>query len=304
MYLKYDDIVISLGSLRINSFQTGKDEYGKLRPQFVLDPDGIVGIDDGPGTKRNNTPRPISWGDFSEPGYKSARLITLTGTAIAHSPSDLQAMRDDFMGELQHGKYEEMRIQTGELQGTPNPREGVRTYTSRSANVGIEGTPRWNRLGDTVAAFKIDLYAPDPRMYGDKQVVMITDTTVVGGLALPAMFPVDFENPRASQATAIENHGNTDAWPTFVVTGDYYLGFQISDGRSKIVRYEGIVTETAPVTIDMMSGIVLQNGTDKSNLLTRRDWFSIPPLGSIQPTFQPIQDAWGKCDIIFRDTWI
>lgn len=297
MYLKYEDIAISLGSIRINSFQTGA-------PQFVLDTEGISGLDDGPGTKRNNTPRPISWGDFSEPGYKSARLITITGTAVAPSPLALQSMRDDFMGELQHGKYEEMKIQTGDLQGERFPVGNSINVISRYVNVGIEGTPRWTRQSDTIATFKLELYAPDPRIYGDKQIVMLTDSTVSGGLALPAAFPLDFDNPRSAQITAIYNRGNTDSWPTFVVTGDYYLGFEISNSRNSIVRFDGIVTGSSPVTIDMLAGTAIQDGVDKSNLLSRRDWFSIPSLASIQPTFTPVQDAWGKCDIIFRDTWI
>lgn len=296
MYLKYDDISIGLGNLRMNSFQS-------RAPQFVLDPDALSGFDDGPGTKRNNTPRPTSWGDFSETAYKSARLMTITGTAIANTPWELQRMRDDFMSVLQHGGYQEMSVQTGDIQGT-RPRDDINNRSTRYISVGLEGTPRWVRQSDTFATWKMELYAPDPRMFGPKNVVVITDSTIVGGLALPAAFPIDFDNPRVSEAVTMYNFGNTESWPVFKVTGDYYLGFQITDSRSNIIRFDGIVTNSAPVTIDMAAGTAIQSGVDKSNMLSRRDWFSIAPNGSVQPTFIPIQTGFGRCDIIYRDTWI
>lgn len=286
MYLQDDYLAISIGNLKMNSFQTAK-------PEFVLDPDAISGWTDGVGTKRDNTPRPISWGDFPEPSYKNARLISITGTAIARNATELQLMRDDFMGTLQHGSYEEMRVETS--TGRRNARYAI---------VGIEGTPRWVQQHDTIATWKLDLYAPDPRIYGVEQRMTLTDTTVTGGADFPITFAFDYGSAEVPEAYQIYNYGNTQAWPKFIVTGDYFLGFEVTNGNSKKIRYEGVVTRSAPVTIDMGAGTAMQSGVDNSHLLTRRDWFSIPPNSSIQPMFYPIQDAFGWCDIIFRDTWI
>lgn len=284
MYLKDESLVVEFdGRLQVRHEHTAT-------PQFVLDPTALTGFFDGPGTKRDTTSRPVAWGDFKEPAYKHGRLMSVTGTAIANNAVELQLLRDDFVSLYSDGGYGEMRV--------------LNSAGVRYMYVGVEGTPRWEVQYDNVATFKLDLYAPDPRMYGPEFRALITDRISTGGLDFPLDFPVDFAGPQVHIATTAANYGNVDAWPKFVVTGDYFFGFEITNGSSKVVRYEGMVSRSSPVTIDMGAGTAIQNGVDKSNLLTRRDWFPIPPNSSIQPVFHPIQDAFGWCDIIYRDTWI
>lgn len=284
MYLKTDYLIVELdGKCQLVSFHD-------TIPRYELDPDAISGWFDGPGTKASTTPRPTSWGDFTEPAYKNSRLITVTGTAIARNNVELQEMRDDLMSVYSDGTLGEIRVLNG--AGT------------RYAYVRMEGTPRWVQLLDNAATWKLELYAPDPRIYGLEKRITLNDSTVSGGLDYPLDFPIDFESPTPPESLQIFNNGNVEAWPKFVVTGDYYSGFEITNGNSKKIRYEGMVTQAAPVTIDLGAGTAIQNGVDNSNLLSRRDWFSIPPNSSIQPMFYPIQDAFGWCDILYRDTWI
>lgn len=261
-----------------------------INPQFQLDPDALQGFYDGVNVKRSETPRPNQWGDFKEPGMMSAREISISGVATANTPQQLHAMRDEFTGLLSHGGYSEITVQNS--SGT------------RYLEVGLRGSPSWVQKIDTAALWKLDLYAPNPRMYGPKHTIQITDSTVSGGLGFPLSYPMNFGGPVKSQAQAIFNNGNTESWPVFVVTGDYFSGFSVSDGNSSFITFTGTVTTSSPVTIDTAAGTAMQNGVDRSILLSRRDWFSIPPNSAIQPAFNPIQDAFGWCDIIYRDTWI
>lgn len=259
-------------------------------PQFVFDDNALVGFTDGVNVKRTEAVRPNQWGDFAEPGLLSSRILTLTGTAVADTPEQLHQMRDEFVAILSHGGYEEIAVQNA--SGT------------RYINVSLHNSPSFIQKIDKAALWKLELYAPDPRMYGQKRFAQITDGSVSGGLDFPINYPLDFGGPIIPEAVVLYNNGNAHSWPEFKVTGDYFSGFEITDGLNSVLRYEGTVTTQAPVTIDTGRGVVLQNGVDNSRLLSRRDWFSIPPGSSIAPRFYPIQDAFGYCDIMYRDTWI
>lgn len=259
-------------------------------PQFVLDEKALEGFLDGVGVKRSETTRPNQWGDFSEPSLLNSRHMTLTGTAIASSTEQLMQMRDEFTALFRGGAYREISIQN--------------SVDTRYTTVAIEGQPSFVQKLDSVAIWKLDIYAPDPRLYGLHRNVIITDSTITGGLDYPMDYPLNYGGGTKVQAIAIENNGNTESWPTFTVTGNFLDGFSITNNNGKYLTYRGVVTMQSPITIDTASGTATQNGTDVTVGLSQRDWFSIPPGGSIQPLFLPTVDGVGWCDILYRDTWI
>lgn len=283
MYLRNDNLFVTIGQ---TIFRSSKSGLG----QFVFDPDALQGFLDGVGVKRSDTVRPNQWGDFSEPGLLGPRRLTLTGTAIASSPTQLLQMRDEFTSLLIDGLYREISIQN--------------SVETRYITVTLEGTPSFVQKLDNVALWKLELYCPNPRMYGMEKTLQVTDGSTSGGMNLPVSYPISFGAAVTTPSFAIFNNGNTDSWPTFKVTGNFYGGFSVSDGLNNIITFEGDVTMAAPVYIDTLRGMATQNGVDKSTLLSRRDWFSIPPKSSILPRFLPRQDATGWCDIMYRDTWI
>lgn len=284
MILIQDDIVAEIDGLLIH----GKKQNGSY---FVFDPDAIQGFYDGVSVKRTETVRPNQWGDFSEPSLLNARVLTLTGTAIAmQGPGELLQMRDKFTSLLIDGKYREIAI--------------TNSSGSRYLNVTLQGQPAWVVKSDNVALWKLDLYSPDPRMYGPIKSRQLTDSIITGGTDYPVDYPVDYGQATAVNAISISNNGNTHSWPKFYAIGDYNGGFSITDNGSNLIRYDGMVTRSAPVLIDTAAGTATQNGVDKSNLLSSRQWFSIPPGQSIQPIFIPSADVAGWCEIIYRDTWI
>lgn len=283
MILQNDDLFVTIGStiFRAKPFMT---------PQFVFDPDALQGFFDGVNVKRNETTRPNQWGDFREPGLLGARHLTLTGTAVANSPAQLLSMRDELTSILAHGEYAEIAVKN--------------STETRYITVGLEGSPSWVQKIDTAALWKLELYAPDPRMYGVQKSAQVTDNTITGGVDYPMDYPVNYGGGTLKPSVTLSNNGNTHSWPTFVVRGDYYSGFVITDNSGKRIRYDGVVSLSDPVTINTADGTATQNGIDKSTLLSQRGWFPIPPKSSIQPSFLPVQDAAGWCDIMYRDTWI
>ncbi len=295
MYLKTDRIVVTIKDVVFRSFRSG------TVGQYVLDPNALTGWDDTTNTRRDATVRPVSSGDFSEPYTFSARVIGLSGTAVARDRSELQRMRDNLAGVLNEGEYAQVSVETS--TGT------------RYATVGLENKIEWVQQLDNVALFRVELYAPDPYIYGYEQVITIgtgSGTSAGGGLTYPLKYALDYNAQNKEQtASTVTNNGNVDAWPKFVVTGDYYSGFTITDGKDKSVTYNGMVTPQSPVTIDMAKGTAMQNRIDKSTNLSEREWFSVGPSQTMKPKFIPIADVtggpiWltGWCDIIIRDTFI
>jgi len=284
MYLKDDKIDVTIKDV---TFRTSRTAVGL---QFILDPTALTGWTDGTSARRDNALRPVSNGDFSETATMAARLISISGTAVAANAAELQIMRDKFVGLLADGLYTEIAVST--------------TLGTRYSTVGLEGTPSWTQQGDTVAVFKLDMYAPDPHLYGGVQTFQTGSNVIVGGLKYRLSYPLNYNLSGANTIQTVKNTGNTDSWPSFIVTGDYFSGFSIDDNLGNKVTYTGMVTFSAPVTINMAKGTATQSGVDKTTLVNNRDWFSIPAGATIQPRFTPIQNGSGWCDIIYRDTWI
>lgn len=294
MFLKTDKRIVTFPTANPVIMRSSK--YG-TGPQFVLDETAIAGWDDGVGVRRgtSDTSRPISDGDFPEQGLLGSRTITLTGMAIATNPIELQQLRDTFVGLLNDGNSIEMSVENA--AGT------------RYATVYLGNQPNWTQKFDNSAVWKIDLWAPDPRIYGIKKRFQVPGgLSSVGdqtGLGMPIGYPLDYGGAGAVPHYFMDNNGNIESWPVFTVYGAYPNGFTLTyAGASKKVVYNGPVSFADPVTVDMAAGSATQSGIDKSYNLSSRGWFSIPPGSLIQPQVivQDLSSGW--CDIIFRDTWI
>ena len=283
MYLKSDILEVKIGRVTIGSSK-------HLLPAFVLDEEAVTGWTDGVDIRRDITPRALAWGDFPERSYKSSRTITITGTAISTSPQELHYMRDVLAGLFQKGVAEEIAVTNA--SGT------------RYAYVSLASAPAWLQKSDTIAVWKLDLYADDPRIYGPAKTPRITDSSIIGGLKYPITYPVNYGAGIFSQSNTITNNGNAPAFPVFTAVGEFYGGFTIDDGRGNSVVYTGVVTPQAPVSIDMMKQTATQSGFDRSTQLQSRNFFSVAPGETIAPKFTPLVSGSGWCDIMYRDTWI
>jgi hypothetical protein len=285
MYLKDDKIIITIGqNVVMRSFRIGTGA------QYLLDATALVGWTDGVDIKRNFTPRQMRSGDFQEEGHHAARYISITGMAVAPDIFSLKEMRDDFTGAVMPSKYQTITIED--------------SFGVRSSSVTLGGKTSWVQLTDTAANFKLDLYAPDPYVYGPQKQLQVNSISYYGGTSFPVKFPFSFNRPPASLSLILENAGNSDSWPTFIATGALPTGFTITNNAGSTVTYSGAVSYSAPVSIDMQRGVAMQNGVDRSDNITERQWFSIPPGTTIQPSFGALTPGPGWCDILYHDTWI
>lgn len=283
MYLQTDKIVATIGNIVMRSYPTPN-------PQYLLDPTAVVGWADGVDARRTTTPRVISDGDFPEKGYHASRYISFTGTAIADDATSLHKMRDDLIGAIKPEVLTQMSFE--DITGL------------RFANVTLAAKVSWVQQTDTFAIFKVDLYAPDPKIYGPVRKFSLPARGAGGGLKYGLKFPLSYNVPKDGQPLYISNAGNVLSWPIFVVTGDYPSGFSITDNAGNYITYGGPVTMTDPVILSSATGSATQGGNDRSTMLKQRQWFPIKPNTTIQPTFIPYAFSTGWCDILFTDTWV
>lgn len=271
---------------------------GKL-PRMIFDPDAIVGMDDTPEIRRDTTDRPWSHGNFFDKGFYEARLVTVSGHALATSVKELHQMRDNLVHLFRTGETQWVSF----TQGGDN---GV-----RHIRAALGGRISWKQITDTYAQWKFDLYAADPRMYSNLQRGQLHPAEAGGVGMLYPMEPVISYN-RDSRTIPnnlpMKNVGNEEAWPVFKIYGPFSKGFSIKAG-SKTLTYTGACSSKVPVIIDNFAGTASYNGVDRSYLLTKRDWMSIPAFGSLSMTFLPniateVNEENTYVDVEWRSTWI
>lgn len=294
MFFTNDYLTVDLGKITMTSSRQIETRYSPTQVfahnEWVLDQNAIAGWFDGVGNDISQTSRPNQWGDFSEKPRAQSRMIVISGMAIAKSMDQLQIMRDDLTSLFNVDEYSQISV--------------TNNAGTRHATVSLEDRIEWVQNFDNVASFRLGLYAPDPRVYGDEQRVQIEDAITTGGISFQLKYPLNFNLPGKQMLEYITNEGSVESWPTFIITGDFPSGFTVTDNLGHRVIYDGLVTMSAPIVLDMGRGTATQNGNDVSTLVSRREWFPIPPRKTIRPSFLPKQDGAGWCDIIYRDTWI
>lgn len=272
-------------------------------PRFVFDPEAIVGMDDTPEIRRDTVERPWSHGNFYDRGFYGPRLISMSGHAIAKTSVQLYQMRD----KLVH------LFRTGETQWVTFYADNESGWRHIRAALGSKIT--WTQMTDTYAQWRFELYAADPRTYGSLQESTLFPTEARGiGIYYPLMHPdhkvLDYNlDARAvPRNLPLVNEGNEEAWPVFKVFGKFATGFSIKTS-SKTITYTGGTSRTTPVVIDTFTGTATYGSGDRSYLLTRRDWMSIPAYGSTTLMYQPnipniLDDEDTYVDVEWRSTWI
>ena len=294
MILQEDRITIKLDTCTFYTHEPLPMPDGTRRSHYRLDEVAIDGWYDGVSTRRTSEPRPTSHGDFRTPATLASRVISLSGTAIAKSPAELHKMRDDLLSICNDGGYKVISVDTSSI--------GVR-YTA----VGLEGKPQWSRKTDLYATFKLDLFAPDPHVYGEARQYTLPGIGYTSGMKFPVTYPLSYGSKANYEVQNVVNMGNADAWPEIWVYGELPEGFSVTDGRGNWITYTETVTNKKPVILLFDKGMALQGGKNMTTYLTRRDWFPVErnQTKMIQPRLSfPSNNGQGWMEVWVRDTWI
>ena len=137
-------------------------------------------------------------------------------------------------------------------------------------------------LFDPYFKFDFDVVAVDPRKYGPTVIQSTGLPVAAGGLSWPLVWPINWGAVGSRSRVTNTNTGTTDAHEQFTITGGLLNGFTLTQiGTDREISYDGSIPEGSYVTVDSRTGAVLINGeSDRSGLLVKSDWWSIPPGGT------------------------
>lgn len=219
----------------------GLDFFGQGQHDYVIDPDGFEGWDDGVDMRLQDTARPQAHGSFDLPGFQDARTVAISGHVLADSPRKLAALRSRLTGLLAGGALGRIQVERfGETQWADGRLASKTMFTERG--------------GQNVASFQIQLWCADPRKFGELRA---------------------FDVAPGTPAQAF-HRGNYAATPVIQVNGPLTGGFTITHPNGQFVVL-GDLGSSSWVRVDMNTGRLKLNGNDRSDLVTRADVCTVPP---------------------------
>ena len=225
---------------------------------------GLQGIDDGVGVRREAIEIPGGHGEFDLPVKRGPRAITLTGVAAAKTLFDLGRLRADFTGVGADGALFRIEVEhqtetvwmNGRLAAAP-------VFRDR----GSAGDP-------FLADFEMQIICPDPRKFGTIR------TTAQGQAAV--------------------NYGNFPATPMLYarrVSGSG--GYTISTDAGEIA-VSAALSVGSTHRIDLGTGSVYSGSTRLTGAISRFQPWSVPPGAALLHT----ASAGINLTVETADTWV
>lgn len=190
------------------------------RAMFTIEHGALNGWFESPGVRRDSTPRPTGDGVFTAPTYRAGRSVAWTG--LIHSTSHAEQRR----------AFEQL---AGMCSGRGLYRLTVQDGTDATwADVQLLQAPDVTILAaGRLARYDVEVFAPDPRRYGELRSFSSGATVYHRGNA-PA-YPV------IRIASALAGYSITSPAGTFTVAGATAGGTHLVDMRTGRVTRNGVL---------------------------------------------------------------
>ena len=263
------------------------DDQGEWPQLDLVDITGWFG---GVGVK-DNPPSRFRHGMFSEPTRFTGRDMTIYVRSKYETLEQRHILERGFSSLFASAEEYQLEVDI----------DGFKLHTVIQQDGEIDVAPE---NFDTLN-FKIPVRSEDPFLYGEERQYQLFPRGFGDGIVYPLFSSgfLDYGTAQSGAGVPIRNEGKATAYPRIVVRGSWPSGFQLVSGRN-VISFPSPVVSTAPVTIDTARGRATINGTDHTHALTRRDWFGVPPRGSIQPRISAIGQGDGWADVYVSDTYL
>lgn len=208
---------------------------------FVVDPDGLEGLDDGVTVKGESVSRPSQHGDYELPTYLESRIVSLSGNCLADSPERLGQLRRQFTGLL-----------VGAVGNVVFEHLGSTVWGRAGLAPGVQKKFKVNAATSTDARFQLQLKFADPRLFGESRAFA------------------------AATSLSLQHYGNFLSLPVLEVTGSMPSGYSVNgpDGRKFTVTQALTAGQTH--RIDMNTGRLYRNGVLQVGWVSRTETWGIP----------------------------
>lgn len=268
----------------------------------TVDVDGVEwwvtkedGWSSGPELRLELPDRPQRDGSFDAPSFRSARVITLEGTAIAPDPDTRERAKDRLAAVLADGStLAELTVQE-------------RTVT-RQALVRLSGGTKIVDQSPVSFEWSLQVIAPDPLRHGAEEHTASCGLPQPGpGLSFPLTFPMEFGEATGG-SMALANAGTATAWPLWTVKGPCDQPVVRNDSTGQRLAFghplERLL-EGDTLVVDVAARTVWLGGASRrAALLPGSSWFGLPP-GSTAIGFDALnpQES-GVLTAVWRDAWV
>lgn len=202
---------------------------------FAVEHGALRGWFEAPGVRRDETSRPLADGSFLAPSFRSGRSISWRGLIHSRSPFE---------------QREAMEQLSGVCSGTGLSRLTVQAHGEATwADVHLAAEPSIEILHyGRIARYDLELWAPDPRRYGELR-------TFSGG-------------------SNVYHRGNAPAFPLIRISSGAATYNVVSPGGT--FRVSGAPAGGEHV-IDMRTGRLTRNGSPVLGAVVRAETWKLPP---------------------------
>ena len=257
----------------------------------------IRGLDESPGVRTTDTPRPGGDGDYSGTDYREARVIELDLIATP-APADAWTLLAQLRRAFQLGPAE---VLVSGLPGLPTLRFMGKIRRSRIP------TDRNSMFGALLP--QLHIYVADPRRMAAAVTVLVLDMTPPPGPA-PVYLTPPFTPPILPQGRPgmlgqlyARNNGNMATDPVIRVWGPSPSFSLVEASSGRVWGYSAAVADGDYLLVDMRAHAVLLNGTASRREYKWGAWFSLPP-GDVSVTYLPDTSApTAVVEVRFRDAY-
>lgn len=232
---------------------------------FYVEQGGFSGWEEGTAPRLTEIFRPQAHGMFDLPVFQGARVVTISGVAVAESSAALAHMAAQITGLLADGSSERVFVHENGLDTWASARLGARTKFSP-----IFGAGKY-------ANYELTLWCPNPRKFGEVR---------------------EFASGEAAY-----HYGNFTAAPVMTVAGTIGTGYTIAGPDSKLFTVTQPVVSGTPHTIDMATGHLTVDGAIVHGEITQGDTWGIPGGSTVTNTLTPVSGS-GTLTVAVTDTYI
>ncbi|WP_199930878.1 phage distal tail protein [Streptomyces sp. CB02923] len=256
----------------IGRIQWGDMLFGPGTPYGV---EALLGIDDLPDVRGDDSDRPNQHGTYSGPDYTGARVIQLGLAIRGDDPTHLRALKMALRAATQPGQ-------------TPAPLQlldwDLLAYGKvRKRSIPYDAHYLW-RVGEAA----IEWYCPDPRLYSlAEHTASTTAYSPAAGRTYPLTFPRSYGDAGSAGRITAYNGGSAEAYPVLRIDGPV--------AAPVIEHTTGTLTFTAAAVLRQGEYLVIDTRARAVLLMgsaPRRDWVQ---GGSRWPVLAP-----GPTEIAFR----
>jgi tail protein len=300
-----DDLLAAAPTLEDWQISVGGLVLGPSTPYDLVD-DTLTGLDELPGLRTSDEPRPWSHGMWDGDDWAEGRTVAWTVEVMAEAGVTLDDALDAYRAIMVPTSRTALVPLWVKLPRRPLMRWAVKVRRHRIS------TDQQYDLG--LALAYAQLHASDPVGYGPGKTAVTGFAEAGSGLEYPLYTDgttdvgyLDYGTAGSSGQVDLDNAGNAEMWPVFRVTGPTPAdGFEIVDvPTGRRINYTGQVPSGSVVEIDSATGSVILDGVaDRSGLVTVREWTAVPAEGSTTVGFVPLgPDGAATCTAIWADAW-